>query len=229
MNPDDSPAPTIPAEELALVTLAEGLNFPIDLAVVDRDDPIGTGAGSVLAADDDVQAQRSGMEHGLLVRNAAIDGNDQLGPFLFQSIQGLRMEAVALPRSVRDIKGCIRPQFSKEEEKERDGRDSVHVVIAVDDDLFPTGQGAQNPLHRSVHVFQVRGAKLGETGIDEDGCLPCVLDTPIKKELSDGGKEAQLTGKVCPGGGVLRKGSPIALWRLPAAAHPLSSSNSLLR
>src|ERR1044071_17988 len=88
----------------------------------------------MMVADNKIQADGPGVECFLGGTDPAIYSDDQFHAIRFEGIKSIFVEAVAFIKSVRDIAAHISAKRFERLHEERGGRDTVHIIIAVDSD-----------------------------------------------------------------------------------------------
>ena len=126
------------------------------------------GARLVVVGDDQLDAQLAGQGRLFHAGDAAIHGDDQLGPVGGQAADGLGVQPVAFVDAMGDVvAGLGAEQFQAEPE---DGRaaDAVDVVVAVDGDRPPGRDRVEDPLGGRGAAGQRAGiAERGEFRVEE--------------------------------------------------------------
>ena len=104
--------------------------------------------------------------------DAAVHRDDEAHPLAPEGGHRLPVEAVALLHPVGDI-GDHRPPLPAEEVGEQaGGGDAVHVVVAVDRDVFPRRQRPAHPRRGPVHVLhEKRVQELAPAGVQKGAGL----------------------------------------------------------
>ena len=118
----------------------------------------GQGLGDLLLAlvvvgDDKVDTLLPGIFHLMDGGDAAVHGDDQIHTLLGQMVHGPTVDAVALVQAVGDVIDHMPPLAAQIVGQQTGGGDTVHVVVAVDSDLLPMGQGLPDAGDRHVHVL----------------------------------------------------------------------------
>ena len=100
----------------------------------------------VMIRDDQINAALPRDARGRDRGDTAIDGDDQLGPTILpiaaDLLDRLAVQAVAFIDAMRDVVIDDSTERFDRVPKNARGRDAVHIVIAIDDDLFLLADGA---------------------------------------------------------------------------------------
>jgi hypothetical protein len=102
--------------------------------------------------DDDVDARVARHGQRLERLGAAIDGDDQLRPFLGKPYQRLPRRTIALHQPVGDIGFGIGAELAKQTDQQSGGGGAVDVIIAEDGDRLAPLDRVGEPAGRLVHV-----------------------------------------------------------------------------
>ena len=115
-----------------------GGQFPVTLMVVGHD-RVNTESARI-----------SNLVHG---GDAGVHGDDEIGTVLRQLVHGRAGHTISLADAVGNITGYIRADRGKIEVERGDGGHAVHVVISVDDNIFPCRHGAQHAGDGRLHIL----------------------------------------------------------------------------
>ena len=130
--------------------------------------------GLALVVVGDHQLHPQGGSAGRLLHggDAAVHRDDEAHPLAPEGGHRLPVEAVALLHPVGDV-GDHRPPLPAEEVGEQaGGGDAVHVVVAVDRDMFPRRQRPAHPRRGPVHVLhEKRVQELAPAGVQKGAGL----------------------------------------------------------
>ena len=130
------------------------------------------GLALVVVGDHQLHPQGGGAGRLLHGGDAAVHRDDEAHPLAPEGGHRLPVEAVALLHPVGDI-GDHRPPLPAEEVGEQaGGGDAVHVVVAVDRDVFPRRQRPAHPRRGPVHVLhEKRVQELAPAGVQKGAGL----------------------------------------------------------
>src|SRR5690606_4330366 len=101
-------------------------------------------ARRVVVGDDDVDAARPERRDLGQVRDAAVDGDQQVGA-RGELVDAPRVYPVAVGEAVRDVGLHGRSQLAQAQHQERRAGDAVGAVVAVDQDALAAGDGGGQP------------------------------------------------------------------------------------
>ena len=106
----------------------------------------------VMIGDDEIDAELARAQGRLAGANAAVDRDDELHAFAMQAIDCRRLQAVTVAQPLGDEVHDVATE-QLEGATQDDGRgDAVDVVVTVDGDALPAGQGPLDALDRARHV-----------------------------------------------------------------------------
>ncbi len=118
-----------------------------------------------MISDHNLDSSFSGQLQFIPICCAAIHGDNQPYPIPGHLLYGLRIEAVALDQSVRDVIGYWDPKAREEINQQGRGGYPIRVVVAVDGDVFLVLYGAHDRIYRHIHILQKHGIfQAGESG-----------------------------------------------------------------
>ena len=126
--------------------------------------------GLVVVRDDDVDAEFAGLLHGLRAVDAAVD-RDEYAAFpaghRLQSLQqGIGREPVSVVEPMRQKRCDQAPVAFEDPRQQRRGRDSVRIVVPVDEDAFTIPDRLPKPLDgnfyagKSERITQIREGRV---------------------------------------------------------------------
>ena len=115
-----------------------GIGLPLEFGVEDSHGVGQLVVGHVVVADDEVDAFALGVCNLLHGLDAAIEGDDERDAVLGGIVDTLVGDAVTLVVAVGDVVVEPRVEILQELVYQRYGRRSVHVVIAINHNLFFT-------------------------------------------------------------------------------------------
>ncbi len=141
--------------------------------------------GAVVIGNDQLQAQSAGKLCFGDAGNPAIDGNDQRRVGVGDLLQSFLVEAIAFVQAIGDMIMDIGVQQAEAADEDGGGRDTVGIVVTVDHDPLPLGNGRGNPLGGLRHARQFVGwDQVGQPRIEEVRRL-AGGDTSADQQLSD--------------------------------------------
>ncbi len=111
----------------------------------------------VMVGDDNVHAQATRQSHFLPRRTPTIDRNQQAYPRTGELSHGISIETIPFAGALWNVVRHLEAQLMKKRHQQRGGRDSVHIIIAVDGDAFALADGCYQALHRLLHPMQAIG------------------------------------------------------------------------
>ena len=136
---------------------------------VEHGDGVGNGvAGQVMVANDEIDSFALGIGHPGTGFDSAVEGDDELRSVVGGVVDPLFRNPVPFGVAVGNVEKEVVHPPREEVVDQRHCGDTVHVVIAVDHDAFPTGYGLLDPLHGEHHIFhQVGVVEFFEFGSEE--------------------------------------------------------------
>jgi len=143
----------------------------------------------VVVGDDHLQAELSSIPHLFYGADAAIDGNQEMTPFLGQSLQRFSMEAVPLINPMRDIRPGLSAQGEDGLGQESGGGDPIGIEVAIDSDPLLLADGLADAGHRLVYPPQLEGVVLFRLAGNESVGLLGTLEPSVVEALSDRGRQ----------------------------------------
>ena len=113
------------------------------------------GIGLVMVGDDEIHPEFAGAARRLGGADAAVDRDDDSGAVGVQTLDGGRLQAVAVAQPFGDeVRDVAAEQFERPPQDHRGG-DAVDVVVAVHDDPFLAGDGAEQAVDRRRQVGEL--------------------------------------------------------------------------
>ena len=129
---------------------------------VDHGERVGQRAfGLVVIRDDEIDAQLARAPRGVGAADAAVDRHDHVDLVGVETIDGRRLEPVAVAQPFGDEVDDLSAEHLERAPQDDGGGDAVDVVVAVDGDPLA---GRQRPLearHGAVHVGQAETDREG--------------------------------------------------------------------
>ena len=168
----------------AAAQVVEGIVVVLPLGVQHRH-----GAGKlvlreVVVANDHVDALAAGVLHLLNGLDAAVQGDKEVDAVVRGPVQAFVRDAVALVIAVGNVVFHPLGEAADEGIDQGDGRRSVHVVIAVNQDFLAFGDGLVEPFHGLVHVLhQEWVVEVVEAGPEEAAGLLESFHTALDQQL----------------------------------------------
>ncbi len=114
-------------------------------------------SGTVMVGDDHVEAARGSLRDLCCGGDPTVDGQDQAAPLVGEPRERATAYAVAFVEAARQVPIDVGAELAKEQNRERCCRDAVDVVVAVDADPRPGGDGGANAFARGRHVAEQEG------------------------------------------------------------------------
>ena len=108
----------------------------------------------MVVGNDHVHAALRGVGGLLKIRHTAVYRDDERNALRRQCVDRGVVETVALPDAVGDVQLADESARAEVIGKQTRGGDAVHVVIAVNGDVFSRRHGAGEPLHGIDHARQ---------------------------------------------------------------------------
>jgi hypothetical protein len=121
----------------------------------------------MVVCDDDLQPECPRVRDLLDRGHATVHGQDQPKAFLGQACQCVAREAVALVEAARQVRRDLGAELAQDEHCQRGRADPVGVVVPVDADSLPGGDGTTDCLAGSFHVAEQERVVLGQLGREE--------------------------------------------------------------
>ena len=110
--------------------------------------------GAVVVGDDDLEPQLARVRDLFDRRHPAVDGEDEPDVLAGQSRQRVAGHAVALLEAARQVPGQVGSQLAEHEDGQGGRADPVGVVVAVDADPLPGGDGGADCVAGPAHVAE---------------------------------------------------------------------------
>src|SRR6266852_9939515 len=111
----------------------------------------------MMIGDDDVDSQRGGPSHYFACSNPGVDADNQRNPLGGSALDHLGAHAISFLEAIRDMKhGAAAGQLDSLLQH-YDRRRSVDVVVAVDQNFFPSGDRASYPPDSLRHAKHSKG------------------------------------------------------------------------
>ena len=149
-------------------------------------------ARQVVVADDEVDATLLGVVHLLHGLDAAVEGYHQLHPRLVGVVDALVRNAVTLAFAVRHVEVYVSVQLLQVAVKQRHGRRSVDIVVAINHDSLLFAYRLVDAVHRLSHALHQEGVvDLVESRTEEFACLLKRRHTPLHEQCGDNSVYAQ--------------------------------------
>jgi len=129
---------------------------------------------------DDVDALLGHQRNFVNGADPAVCRDDQLRALLGRFLKGMGADAIPVPDAVGDVPVHVAAQPSQDPSDQRSTRNTVHIVVAVDENAFAGSQRLLNPRDRRVHpgqqerVAQVRQRTRQKLGGRRNGVDPAV-------------------------------------------------------
>ena len=154
----------------------------------------------VVVGDDHVDAEAVGIGSFLHGRYTAVDGDDQADPHPVQRIHGGGVDAVAFLHAVGDVELTRDAAPAQIICHHAGAGDPVHVIIAVDRDMFSVRDGALQTRHRRREIRQQQGiAQQGLAAVQKPPsllrCIHAALMQHCRKKRSAAGAEQLLRNR----------------------------------
>ena len=106
----------------------------------------------VVVGNHDLHTERAGCGDFLVRRNAGIDRDQQARPLAIQPLHSRARKAVAFVQTVRDIIFADRAFAAQIIHHDAGRRDTVHIIITVNDDMLVILKRAADGLDCPVHI-----------------------------------------------------------------------------
>ncbi len=142
-----------------------------------------------MVGDDHLQAELSSIPHLFYGADAAIDGNQEMTPFLGQSLQRFSMKAVPLINPMRDIRPGLSTQGGDGLGQESGGGNPIGIEVAIDSDPLLLADRLADAGHRLVYPPQLEGVVLSRLAGKEGISLLGTLEASVVEALGDRGRQ----------------------------------------
>ena len=159
-----------------------------------------------MVQDDDVHAPLSERSDGSDGGRAAIHRQEQAGGELCEAIfHGFLGEAVAFIEAMGQVVVDLPTERAQHFEQQDGGGDTVHIVIAEDDEVFAALAGLEEAFDRGAHIWQQeRIGQLLEAGLEKGSDGGWVTQAAVKQALGEQRRDAQGVGQLAGEPGLRR-------------------------
>ena len=124
--------------------------------------------GLVVIGHDDVESHLTAKRDLLVPGDAAVDGDDELGPDVARELHAAVGEPVSFIETVRDVEVDAATDGLETSLHQHDGGDAIDVVVAADEDPLAVVDRAAESLERRIDIREEEGiAELGAVGPEE--------------------------------------------------------------
>ncbi len=113
-----------------------------------------------MVRDDEIQSQGSGVRHFGRGTNATIHSDDQSDAILPQVGQCIRVQPIPLLETVGDIGNYISTKGGQHLDKQSCCGDTIHIIIAIDRNLFLLCDGLPDTIDGNLHVSHLEGIRI---------------------------------------------------------------------
>ena len=145
----------------------------------------------MVVGDDQLEPDAAGKSGFMDRGDAAVDADDELAAVAVDLTQGVGVDAVALFEPVGDVVADVRPGELEQVPEDGGGGDPVHIVIAVDDDVFCVAEGGR-PGGRRRCIPGATGVERFQFRVEEAAGGVTLGDAAVVQKLGEeaGGMEA---------------------------------------
>ena len=151
----------------------------------------------MVVADDEVDAQAFGVSDFLHCLDAAVEHDDEFHTGLVSVVHTFVRHSVAVFVAVGDVVVDVGAVLVEEFIDECHRRDTVHIVVAVDEDALLASEGLVQAVDRRLHVLEEEGiVQLSELRAEELLGLLHGLHAPLHEQGADDGMEVQHAGQM---------------------------------
>ena len=156
--------------------------FP--LGIQDRDRFRKSLFRKMVVADNHIDSLVAGVFHLFDGLDAAIQGDDQGETVVRGPVDAFVGDAVPLVISVRDVIVDLLRKTPQEGIDQGHRRGTIHIIIAIDQDLFALGNRLADPLHGGVHIGHQEGiVQIIQAGTEERAGLLEGLYAPLDQQF----------------------------------------------
>ena len=99
----------------------------------------------MVVGNDEVESQAGGGFGGGEIAYAGVDADDQAYALARGCGEHLRLHAVAFAQPVGHVEIHLAAEHLDGRLEQHDGRGAIHVIVAIDEDVLPPGDGRLNP------------------------------------------------------------------------------------
>ena len=126
----------------------------------------------MVIGDDEVEAKFSGGVGCGESADAGVNADDEADAIAGGGLEDFALHTVALAEAMRDMEADGAAEALDGGLEEDDGGGSVYVVVAIDKDWLPRGDGLPDAADGDVHAEHEEGiVELIEAGVEEGGGL----------------------------------------------------------
>ena len=177
-------------------------------------------AWSMMVTDDKIHTDGASIRHLLHRLDAAIQGNDERAALFLGSINTFGRDAVALGVAVGDIIDEVIREAAQEGVHQRYRRRTIHIIIAIDHDMFLIIYGAAKAVHSGGHIPHQEGVMEAiERRTDISACFCSRADAASRQETTRYRTDIQLGTQALSRSGLLRR----ELFYVPVDLHSVFS------
>ena len=147
----------------------------------------------VVVTDDEVNAQLLGVCYLLHRLDATVEDDDEFHPRLLRILQSFVADAIPLVVAVGDVIVDVGVELSQKFVHQRDGRASIHVVVAIDQYALLAPHGVVEAVHGEIHVLhQKRVDEIGQLRTKEALGRRLGRDAAIDEQVGEYRADIQL-------------------------------------